>query len=669
MKFIATLFAVILFSSASLFAQNSIYDSSEMEILDRVVVTAQYAPKTEKNAIYKVKVITAETIKAKAATNLTDVLRNELNVDLSFDANFGVGIELNGISKENVKLLIDGVPVIGRVNGVLDLNQINIDNLDRIEVIKGPVSVFYGTNAMGGTINLITKKNQNEKIKGNVNAYYESVGVTNIDGSVGYKFGKNIVRAEAGYYDFVGVNTNSELARKQNWPERNQYHTNVKYIRDINDFKLTMSSNLSNQVVHTLGEISTRSKKATDIDYTTRRWDNTLNFQGRLKNKKYLDLTASYLDYDRSDDSYTFNPEDKTSTLIENNPNANGNYFNTLFAKAQYASSNVNDKLNYVIGTEFQADQAEGNRILNEKQDVTNSSVFGSINYKLTKNIEIQPALRYTYNSSFNGLASPAINLKYKLNNKHLFRFAYGNGYRAPSLKELYMDWRPTFGPFSYTFTGNENLEVESSHNYNLYYTFDHKLSKGRSLQIEPSFVYNEIKNLIGLSELIKFERHYINLNNMKSVNSAIDAKYKPNDNLLVSLGVSYLGRYIEYTDEFTSDGFMFTPYVNTSVTYNYTPWNVSFNAFYKYSGERPGHFIEEVDGVDVLQESTRQDFSNLDLSVTKRFMKDKISLSIGGKNLFDVKDLQTFSQIAVAHESSIQFWGSTYFVQMRFNF
>jgi len=143
MKFIATLFAVILFSSASLFAQNSIYDSSEMEILDRVVVTAQYAPKTEKNAIYKVKVITAETIKAKAATNLTDVLRNELNVDLSFDANFGVGIELNGISKENVKLLIDGVPVIGRVNGVLDLNQINIDNLDRIEVIKGPVSVFY----------------------------------------------------------------------------------------------------------------------------------------------------------------------------------------------------------------------------------------------------------------------------------------------------------------------------------------------------------------------------------------------------------------------------------------------------------------------------------------------------------------------------------------------
>lgn len=118
----------------------------------------------------------------------------------------------------------------------------------------------------------------------------------------------------------------------------------------------------------------------------------------------------------------------------------------------QYANSNIDNKLNYVIGFEFESDYAKGNRILDEKKQVTNTSLFGSINYKITEAFEIQPALRYTNNKTFNGLLSPALNLKYKFNNQNVLRLAYGNGYRAPSIKELYLDWMPTFGPVTYTF-------------------------------------------------------------------------------------------------------------------------------------------------------------------------------------------------------------------------
>ena len=508
-----------------LFAQTKPIDSTKVEKLDEIVITAQFAPTTEKNAIYRVKVIDLKTIQAKAATNLTDILRNELNVDLSFNSVFGAGIELNGISKENIKILVDGVPLIGRVNGVLNLNQINIDNIERIEVVEGPVSVFYGTDAMGGTINFITKKEQSKPIIGSLNAYYESVEAKNIDASLGYKFGKNLIRAEGGYYYFNGVNTDDEFDRTQNWPNKHQYHTNAKYIRELGDFKLLFSSNFSEEEVNTLGEISSRSGTATDVDYTTKRWDNSLNFQGKLKNQNYIDVTLSYLNYDRFDTSYTYDPATNSSELIENNPNENANYFDTFFSKAQYANSNLDNKLNYVIGVEFELDYAKGNRILDGKKDVSNTSIFSSINYKITDAFEIQPALRYTYNSTFNSLLSPALNLKYKFNNQNILRFAYGNGYRAPSLKELYLDWMPTFGPVTYTFSGNENLKVESSHNFNLYYTFTKQISNSSSLQIEPSFIYNEIKNLIGLSELDGFERHYVNLNKTKSLNTSIDIK------------------------------------------------------------------------------------------------------------------------------------------------
>ncbi|MCK0109957.1 TonB-dependent receptor [Flavobacteriaceae bacterium S0825] len=652
-----------------LFAQTKPIDSTKVEKLDEIVITAQFAPTTEKNAIYRVKVIDLKTIQAKAATNLTDVLRNELNVDLSFNSVFGAGIELNGISKENIKILVDGVPLIGRVNGVLNLNQINIDNIERIEVVEGPVSVFYGTDAMGGTINFITKKEQSKPIIGSLNAYYESVEAKNIDASLGYKFGKNLIRAEGGYYYFNGVNTDDEFDRTQNWPNKHQYHTNAKYIRELGDFKLLFSSNFSEEEVNTLGEISSRSGTATDVDYTTKRWDNSLNFQGKLKNQNYIDVTLSYLNYDRFDTSYTYDPATNSSELIENNPNENANYFDTFFSKAQYANSNLDNKLNYVIGVEFELDYAKGNRILDGKKNVSNTSIFSSINYKITDAFEIQPALRYTYNSTFNSLLSPALNLKYKFNNQNILRFAYGNGYRAPSLKELYLDWMPTFGPVTYTFSGNENLKVESSHNFNLYYTFTKQISNSSSLQIEPSFIYNEIKNLIGLSELDGFERHYVNLNKTKSLNTSIDIKYKASDDLKLSLGFSYLGRYLEYTDTFNSDSFLYTPYVNSSVSYNYKPFDLSLNAFYKYSGKRKGHYIEEENGEDVLKESTREDFNNLDVSLTKTFLQNKLSISLGGKNLLDVKDIDTFNQIGSAHERNIQFWGATYYLQTRFNF
>ena len=138
--------------------KNAILSITEKPIvLNDIVLTAQYKEGNANDAVHKINVITADKIEKMAAVNLRDVLSNELNVRIQQDNILGAGVSMQGIRGENVKIMIDGVPVIGRQNGNVDISQINLNDVERIEIIEGPLSVNYGTNALAGTINIITK--------------------------------------------------------------------------------------------------------------------------------------------------------------------------------------------------------------------------------------------------------------------------------------------------------------------------------------------------------------------------------------------------------------------------------------------------------------------------------------------------------------------------------
>ncbi|MBL7890439.1 MAG: TonB-dependent receptor plug domain-containing protein, partial [Bacteroidia bacterium] len=122
-----------------------IYLETEKTALNEVVVTAQYAPNSPEKAVHKIKIIDNKKIQSMAAQNLKDVLSNELNIRLSQDNILGSSMNLQGISGQNIKILVDGVPLTGRLNGNIDLSQINMNNVERIEIVEGPLSVNFGT--------------------------------------------------------------------------------------------------------------------------------------------------------------------------------------------------------------------------------------------------------------------------------------------------------------------------------------------------------------------------------------------------------------------------------------------------------------------------------------------------------------------------------------------
>ncbi len=671
MKFLITFTGYFLFSFIPLLGQEQLLDSTKVEKLNEVIVTAQYTPQAEKNAVYKVKNISSETIELKAASNLRELLQQELNIDIAQNSVFGTSIEMQGVSKENIKILIDGVPVIGRLNGVIDLNQINLATIERIEVVEGPVSVFYGTDAMGGVINLITKKDQNDTVDGSVSAFYESIEATNLTADIGYKFDDNLIRVNGGYYHFNGLstddNTDLENPRNLNWEERQQFFGDFTFIVGLGDVNLRYNANLNNEKLLSIGEPDGFGN-IEDINYFTRRINNTLTLQGKVLNNKFIDATASFLDYQRYHDTYIVDPETFESTLSETDTKDNNRViYRYAGLKTQLGKSEKSDKLNYAVGFDYNDESTRGERILNKKQSIKTIAAFGSVNYKILDGLEIQPSARYTYNSSYGSLLSPAANLKANINNNNTLRFSYARGFRAPSIKELFLDFHISTGPFTFIISGNEDLEVEESHSFNLYYTFRKDLKNESSLSLEPSLFYNEIENLIALSEMVDYKRHYINIDEFKSLGGKIDASYNPNKAFTVRAGFSLIGRYNKFDEDFDTDEFLYTPEITSSLNYEFEKADLNFSVFYKYSGEQTGFFIDE--DTEELNKTTRDSFNNLDATILKSFFNKNLVVSIGAKNILDIEDVETLNEIGEAHSRDMQLWGRSFFIKTIFNF
>ena len=105
--------------------------------LKEVVVTGEYQPQSLRNSVYRTRIINSERIRLRAATNIQQVLNTELGFRFSNDMTLGTSdVMLMGMSGRNVKILLDGVPMIDRTDTRESLNQIDINSIDRIEVIR-----------------------------------------------------------------------------------------------------------------------------------------------------------------------------------------------------------------------------------------------------------------------------------------------------------------------------------------------------------------------------------------------------------------------------------------------------------------------------------------------------------------------------------------------------
>ena len=196
--------------------------------LDEVVVTGSFRPQRADKSIYNIKVVGQKKIEEQGANNLKDLLTNQVNLSITQDPALGSSLKIKGLTGNNVKILIDGVPVIGRMGGNIDLTQLNLYNIDHVEMVEGPMSVIYGSDALAGAINIITKENKNSNFGLTTNAYYETAGTYNFDGNVNFRKKRHSVSLSAGRNFFDGFST--DTLRSQSWKPKEQYNADLYYM-------------------------------------------------------------------------------------------------------------------------------------------------------------------------------------------------------------------------------------------------------------------------------------------------------------------------------------------------------------------------------------------------------------------------------------------------------
>ncbi len=649
----------------------NVYLERKVFYIDEIVTTGQYSPQSSQKSVYKVNTISEEKIIAQSAFNLRDLLMTETNIQIQQDGILGTSMSINGLKGENIKILIDGIPVIGRIDKSIDLSQINLNNARRVEIIEGPMSVMYGTDALGGVVNIITKDEVENSHYVNMNSYYESVGTYNFDGLLGVKFGNSNIMISGGRNFFGGYST-IDNSRKKEWNPKEQYFSDWQY--NLMGESMTFRYNgqyYDDFILNRGNPFDAYRETAYDDHYKTRRFTNTLSLKGEIAKNRFFDLSGNYSTYTRNRNTYFKNLVTLKENLVDDRTDVKK--FDNFMLRANYSHDNVLKSFSYMAGIDFQAGTVTGDRIKDKFQESGDYALYTSAQLTLGnagftnyfKSVVIQPALRFIYNTKYDAPVVPSLNIKVDINSETSVRASYAKGFRAPSLEELYFE----FKDINHNLIGNPDLKAEISDSYILGLNY-HQSAENYSFKIEPGLFYNHIKNQISsiLTNIKEQEYKNMNIGEFNSMGGNISLSYVRAD-LSSKIGISYTGRQRKSSQTALSSDIAFSPEAMINIMYNLPVWELKFNTFYKYTGKYTD-FIAESETLYTPFEV--EEYHNLDISFMRNFVDDMITVSFGFKNLFDVKDVRSSSISSGAHtgdlESKTVAWGRRFNLIFRLN-
>lgn len=641
MKRLAFIF-ILSVSFGSVFAQTDSSDSLKTTTFEEVVITGQYEPQSVDKSVYKVKVIPMEVIKARGAVQLQDVLRTELNIRFEQDNSLGTSrMTIMGLGGQNIKVLIDGMPQIGRqsTDNSFNINQINVNSIERVEIIEGPMSVVYGADALAGVINIITKKAPEGRLDLMGRIHEETVGteyglnkgIHNESIGAAYKRGKFDGRVDFGRNDFGGFQ-GTAVGRDKQWHPKNQWlgdallgyssdKTRVYYRLDYLFEDIYNPENFDPSGVAL--EQNYISKRLMHQVQTTHSFNDKLSFAGAL----------AYTNYSRRTRTTTVN-ESTGDVRLATGP---GTQDMTTFDGAAFRGTfqyRINNKLMLQPGVDLNHEVGKGGRLMAGAHPIGDYAFFLSGEWTIVPRVQIRPGLRSTYNTKYSAPpVVPSLNAKIKLTDRQDLRLAYGRGFRAPSLRELYFD----FVDASHNIKGNPNLKAEMSNSFNVTWNLKVYQVAGNKVTTSVTGFYNDINDMIGMST-VGNAASYINITRFTSKGINWNNTYT-NKNWNTTLGASYTGQYnlLGTTNDASWNWY---PEAVSTVSYRTNTGGWLFSAYYKLTGRVP--FV--TNGVDgSLTVAKYNTYSWLDVTVQKEIFKD-FTATVGIKNVTDVKNIGSSS-------------------------
>ncbi|SHJ98664.1 outer membrane receptor for ferrienterochelin and colicins [Reichenbachiella agariperforans] len=688
---------------------HTLYLTERSDLLEDVTITSATEQSSSLNTtLFVVDQMDSQSIQRLGGNDLSDVLNFNNNINVMPDPSTGRStVNMFGLGGEYVKILIDNVPMVSD-NGAgnnIDITQINLDQVERIEISEGAMGVLYGSNAVAGVINIVTKKGgdtrfsiqaaiQEETVGGEYNWSDEGRHIQRL--TVKSHLGSKLhVTANANHNDFKGFKNDhqgvnyygSDGVRGYEWNPKEQIHlggqlhyslsakTILTYGYDYYHEELFIHDTI---LIGGVGIDGLPEYKAQDNRYVTDRQAHRLSINHRFDSMP-MNLFFSYQAQSRSKEEYVYDLERQSKTSSGGlNLEQSSDYLyskgtlKNILNQLSWLSITAGYEADYQTGYDAVASGAYSSDIA--EQSLSNLDAFALATWTPTAAISITPGLRLNHNSAYNQHMIWSVSTLWRAPKQFSAQLVVGSAYKTPTYTQLFR----YFVDANHDVTGNQDLNPEDGISVVL------NLSKSSSLgelllKNEIKGSYFDIHGKIGMAIITEenpdapssIQRStYLNIDEYQTIGISTNHQliYRA---LSAQIGASYIGARQFEQNENQNEDYVYTLSGTASLSYLLRPLETQFSVNFKYNGSSERYYQDDEGAYKVLMDP----YSLMDMSIQKSFFDEAFRIKLGARNLLNVvqvnaSGLPSASAHGGSSPSSMVFaYGRSYFINLSYTF
>jgi len=653
-------------------------DSIQFEALNDVIITATRTIRQLSSLPLPASIISKKDLKAINAVRLSDILNEQTGLITVADFGGGEGIQMQGLDAAYTLILVDGVPLIGRSAGTLDLNRITVGNIKQIEIIKGSSSSLYGNEALGGVINIITETPK-YGIKGNVQQRAASFGTFDTRASIGYKNDRLSLSGFVNRYSSNGYNLSENTSTNTVEPFENYtISSKASYA-----FSAATVASFSGRIFTQKQEyIASESLQG---ESNINEW----NVHSKLKHH-FNERWKSSLEFYATSYSATEFLDDITT----NSTFSDADFEQLMLRPELRTAFEASEKTSFIGGIGYVYETLD-RTYFDEKPRFKSPYAYVQYDGNPLKKLNLIVGARFDNHNKYASQFSPKLAIRYDFTPKLAVKSSVGYGFKAPDFRQLYFNF--TNATVGYTVLGynavadaiaqlesegqianqivptsafSDELKPESSLSINV--GVDYKPIKSLSFQL--NFFRNTIDDLID-TRIIANKTNgqnvfsYTNVNEVYTQGLEFSSNWKITENLKFSGGYQLLFAKDIAAEKAFENGQVFAREspsspsfqlqkedyfglynrsrhsANGKLFYNFPAWNLDTNIRATY---RSKYGIADTNGNNYLDryDNFVSGYAIWDFAINKKFY-EKYTLGFGIDNLFDFTDPQNISNIA----------------------
>ncbi|MES1216496.1 MAG: TonB-dependent receptor [Bacteroidota bacterium] len=662
-------------------------DSVYIKNLDDVIITATRTERKLSNVAVPVQLISNKIIQQSGSLRVNDILQEQTGLYITSSGAttsagggvFGNGVQIQGLSPDYTLILIDGEPIIGRQGGVIDLSRLTVSNIKKIEIVKGPSSSLYGSEAMGGVVNIITDQAHQNSLDASIR--YGRFNTTDAN------LVRSIKKNKWGLQLFGNRNSSDGFDLDKTTPGK----TVDPYKSYTGQFRFNYQPSLKTKISLSARYYDEIQKNFFPIQDLSSGANINITGDGRIKDLNVNPVITQQFNNDlRSSLRLYFSRYEYEQTLKKETDKSL--YYHDFFQQDFYRIENQTDwhwqKNNYMsIGGGLVEEKLNTTRYAGKRSNDVRY-VFLQNEWRANEQLTIIGGLRYDDNTAYQSKLSPKLAAQYKINSKLRINASYGAGFKAPDFRQLFLNFLNTaaggyvvYGANEITISELEKQKQEGILSEILPKAYDlallkPEISKGwnagahydvnEKLNFNLNLFRNDIDNLIQV-DIIAYRSNnapvysYFNVKKAFTQGAEFQAQYFLNKHLQLQGGYQFLMTADKEDLKKIKDGTVFTRdlqtgsdtkvsrsdyaglpnrsthMVNAKVFYDNikTGWSGSLRTIYR---SRWGTYDKEGNGIINRSDEFAKGFLMLNIAAAKTINHFKIQAGID--NLLNYKDV-----------------------------